>query len=85
MIDDIQKEVEHQIEESTWMDDTTREFILSKLVFMDKLIGYPPVYRNHTAMKKHFKGVSTIQIMFFRIILKATSSGLNCFLEKYSY
>ncbi|XP_076643584.1 uncharacterized protein LOC143353865 [Halictus rubicundus] len=68
MVDDIQKEVEHQIEESTWMDDATREFILGKLVFMDKLIGYPPAYRNHTVMKKHFKGLSISNSHFENIM-----------------
>lgn len=58
MVDSIQKEVEHQVEKSTWMDDTTREFILSKLVFMDSLLAYPPMYRNHTAMRQLMKGLS---------------------------
>ncbi|XP_078051173.1 neprilysin-1-like [Augochlora pura] len=58
MVDDIQKEVEYRVKESTWMDDDTREFILTKLVFMDALIGYPPIYRNRTFMTNYFKGIS---------------------------
>nr|XP_031825589.1 neprilysin-3-like [Nomia melanderi] len=58
MISDIQKEVEYRVEESTWMDDATKEYILDKLVYMKALIGYPPQYRNATIMQNHFRGLS---------------------------
>ncbi|KZC05312.1 Neprilysin-2, partial [Dufourea novaeangliae] len=67
MIDDIQKEVEYQVKGSKWMDDDTKEFILDKLVFMEKLLGYPEMYRNLTAMKKHFKGLSISRSHFENI------------------
>ncbi|XP_032679462.1 neprilysin-2-like [Odontomachus brunneus] len=57
MIDDIQKEVEYLIKESDWMDDDTKDFVLAKLVNMDKLIGYPDWYRNSTIVKQYFQGL----------------------------
>lgn len=57
MIDDIQKEVEHQIKSSTWMDEDTRHFVLDKLVYMKNWIGYPDWYRNATLAKRFFQGV----------------------------
>lgn len=58
MIDDIEKEVEHQIKESTWMDTKTKHSILDKLVYLKKTIGYPKSYRNDTIMNEQYKGVS---------------------------
>ncbi|XP_017889317.1 neprilysin-3-like [Ceratina calcarata] len=58
MVDDIQKEVEYEIKNSPWMDDTIREIILDKLVFMKRLIGYPDSYRNITIMKQYLTGLS---------------------------
>lgn len=59
MIDDIQKEVEYQIKISDWMDEDTKDFILAKLVNMDKVIGlFPNWYRNNTIVKRYFQGVS---------------------------
>ncbi|KAG7208458.1 hypothetical protein KM043_014684 [Ampulex compressa] len=57
MIDDIQKEVEYQIKESQWMDSETKDFILDKLVNMEKLVGYPDWYRNTTIVKQYFRGL----------------------------
>ncbi|XP_014470512.1 PREDICTED: membrane metallo-endopeptidase-like 1 [Dinoponera quadriceps] len=57
MIDDIQKEVEYLIKESDWMDDDTKDFVLVKLVNMDKLVGYPDWYRNTTIVKRYFQGL----------------------------
>lgn len=61
MVDDIQKEVEYLIKESDWMDDDTKDFVLAKLVNMDKLIGYPDWYRNSTIVKRYFQGVSHVK------------------------
>nr|XP_031826999.1 membrane metallo-endopeptidase-like 1 [Nomia melanderi] len=58
MIDDIQKEVEYQIKESTWMDEDTKHFILDKLVHMENMIGYPEWFRNTTAVKRYFQGLT---------------------------
>jgi len=58
MMDDIQKEIEYQIKKSDWMDEDTKDFILAKLVNMDKFIGYPDWYRNDTIVKQYFRGVS---------------------------
>ncbi|XP_011861289.1 PREDICTED: neprilysin-like isoform X2 [Vollenhovia emeryi] len=57
MMDDIQKEVEYQIKESDWMDEDTKDFILAKLVNMNKFIGYPDWYRNNTIVKRYFQGL----------------------------
>lgn len=57
MIDDIQKEVEYQIKESTWIDEDTKHFVLDKLVHMENMIGYPDWFHNSTAVKRYFQGV----------------------------
>ncbi|XP_034190776.2 uncharacterized protein LOC117609047 [Osmia lignaria lignaria] len=58
MIDDIQKEVEYQIKESTWMNDDTKHFILDKLMNMKNLVGYPSWYKNTTMVKEYFQGLT---------------------------
>ncbi|XP_076623898.1 uncharacterized protein LOC143343172 [Colletes latitarsis] len=58
MIDDIEKEIEYQIEDATWMNDEARHFVLDKLMFMKKMIGYPKEYRNNTIMETYFRGLS---------------------------
>ncbi|KOC67601.1 Neprilysin-1 [Habropoda laboriosa] len=68
MIDDIQKEVEYQIKESTWMDDDTKHFVLDKLVHMKNWIGSPEWYRNTTLAKRYFRGL-TIGPSFYENIL----------------
>lgn len=40
------------------MDENTKDFILAKLVNMDKSVGYPDWYRNNTIVKRYFQGVS---------------------------
>lgn len=62
MIDDIQKEVEYQIKESTWMDGDTKHFILDKLVAMKNWVGYPDWYHNTTLLKRYFQGVISLLI-----------------------
>ncbi|XP_012534427.1 endothelin-converting enzyme homolog [Monomorium pharaonis] len=57
MIDDIQKEVEYQIKKSEWMDEDTKDFVLAKLVNMEKFIGYPDWYKNNTVVKRYFQGL----------------------------
>ncbi|XP_011861287.1 PREDICTED: neprilysin-like [Vollenhovia emeryi] len=57
MMDDIQKEVEYQIKESDWMDENTKDFVLAKLVNMEKFIGYPDWYKNNTIVKRYFQGL----------------------------
>ncbi|KAK1127839.1 hypothetical protein K0M31_003330 [Melipona bicolor] len=68
MIDDVQKEVEHQIKSSTWMDEDTRHFVLDKLVHMKNWIGYPDWYQNATLAKRFFQGL-TIGTSFYENIL----------------
>lgn len=63
MVDDIQKEVEYQIKESDWMDECTKDFVLTKLVNMKKFIGYPDWYKNSTIVKRYFHGVSFQKIV----------------------
>ncbi|XP_020278403.1 neprilysin-like [Pseudomyrmex gracilis] len=57
MIDDIQKEIEYQIEESDWMNEDTKDFVLAKLVNMKNHIGYPDWYKNDTIVKRYFQGL----------------------------
>lgn len=63
MIDDIQKEVEYQIKESNWMDEDTQDFVLAKLINMEKFIGYPDWYKNDTIVKRYFQGVSFLKFI----------------------
>ncbi|XP_076277818.1 uncharacterized protein LOC143207852 [Lasioglossum baleicum] len=58
MIDDIQKEVEYQIKESTWLDDNTKHFILDKLVHLVHLVGSPDWYQNATMVQRYFQGLT---------------------------
>ncbi|XP_018346008.1 PREDICTED: neprilysin-1-like [Trachymyrmex septentrionalis] len=57
MMDDIQKEVEYQIKDSDWVDEDTKDFVLAKLVHMEKFIGYPNWYRNNTIVKRYYQGL----------------------------
>lgn len=63
MIDDIQKEVEYQIKESTWMDEDTKHFVLDKLVAMKNMVGHPDWYLNDTAVQYYFQGVILLIII----------------------
>lgn len=58
MIDDIQKEVEYQIKESTWLDENTKHFILGKLVHLQHLVGSPDWYQNSTMVQRYFQGLT---------------------------
>lgn len=69
MIDDIQKEVEYQIKESDWMDEDTQDFVLAKLVNMEKFIGYPNWYKNDTIVKRYFQGVSFSKFIIYHYIV----------------
>ncbi|XP_018307444.1 membrane metallo-endopeptidase-like 1 [Mycetomoellerius zeteki] len=57
MMDDIQKEVEYQIKDSDWVDEDTKDFVLAKLVHMEKFIGYPNWYRNNSIVKRYYQGL----------------------------
>lgn len=69
MIDDIQKEIEYQIKESDWMDEDTQDFVLAKLVNIEKFIGYPDWYRNNTIVKRYFQGVSLLKFINYHYIV----------------
>lgn len=58
MFDDIQKEIEYRIKEAEWMDDDTKDLVLSKLVNIGATIGYPKWFKNDTLVKRYFQGVS---------------------------
>ncbi|XP_039304959.1 endothelin-converting enzyme 1 [Solenopsis invicta] len=60
MLDDIQKEVEYEIKETDWLNDDTKDIILTKLINMKKFIGYPDWYKNNTIVKKNFQGLMVI-------------------------
>lgn len=68
MIDDIQKEVEYQIKQSTWLDDDTKHFILDKLVHLEHLVGSPDWYQNTTMVHRYFQGL-TIGTSYFENIV----------------
>ncbi|XP_024884012.1 neprilysin-like isoform X1 [Temnothorax curvispinosus] len=57
MVDDMQIEVEYQIKESNWMDEDTKDFVLAKLVNLNKFIGYPDWFKNNTKVKQYFQGL----------------------------
>ncbi|XP_020278507.1 neprilysin-like isoform X2 [Pseudomyrmex gracilis] len=57
MFDDIQKEIEYRIKEAEWMDDDTKDSVLSKLVHIEATIGYPKWFKNDTFVKYYFRGL----------------------------
>ena len=69
MMDDIQKEVEYQIKDSDWVDEDTKDFVLAKLVHMEKFIGYPNWYRNNTIVKRYYQGVSFSKLINYHCIV----------------
>lgn len=56
-VNDIEREVEYRVKNSTWVDIEVGDIILDKLIYAKKQIEYPKSYRNITVMKKHFRGV----------------------------
>lgn len=62
MINDIQKEMEHLIRESNWMEENTKNSTLLKLMDMKKFIGYPEWYKDTAIMGQYFHGVSYLKI-----------------------
>ncbi|OAD62945.1 Membrane metallo-endopeptidase-like 1 [Eufriesea mexicana] len=77
MIDDIQKEVEYQIKESTWMNDDTKHFILDKLVHMKNWVGYPSWYRNETLVKRYFQGVDILDPLELNAFFMPTENSIS--------
>ncbi|XP_071559549.1 neprilysin-like isoform X2 [Temnothorax nylanderi] len=68
MVDDIQKEVEYQIKKSNLMDKDTKDFVLAKLVNMDKFIGYPDWFKNNIVITQYFKEL-VISNSYFKNVL----------------
>lgn len=57
-VNDIQREVEYRLKNSTWVDIEVGDIILNKLIYAKKQIDlYSKSYRNITIMKEHFRGV----------------------------
>lgn len=56
-VNEIQREVEYRVKNSTWVDIEVGDIILDKLIYAKKQIEYPKSYRNITVMKEHFRGV----------------------------
>lgn len=57
-VNDIQREVEYRLKNSTWVDIEIGDIILNKLIYAKKQIDlYSKSYRNITIMKEHFRGV----------------------------
>lgn len=58
MFDDIEKEMEYQIKESSWMREDIKDYSLTKLKNIQKFIGYPSWYNDTSVVKNHFQRVS---------------------------
>lgn len=57
-VNDIQREVEYRLKNSTWVDIEVGDIILNKLIYAKKQIDlYSKSYQNITIMKEHFRGV----------------------------
>ncbi|XP_068979162.1 uncharacterized protein [Bombus flavifrons] len=63
-VNDIQREVEYRVNNSTWVDIEVGDIILDKLIYAKKQIEYPKSYRDITVMKEHFRGVSASKSHF---------------------
>lgn len=65
-VNDIQREVEYRVKNSTWVDIEVGDIILNKLIYAKKQIDlYLKSYRNITIMKEHFRGVRVFFIFNF--------------------
>lgn len=56
-VNDIQREVEYRVKNSTRVDIEVGDIILDKLIYAKKQIEHSKSYRNITVMKEHFRGV----------------------------
>ncbi|XP_060831865.1 uncharacterized protein LOC132916100 isoform X2 [Bombus pascuorum] len=63
-VNDIQREVEYRVKNSTGVDIGVGHIILDKLIYMKKQIEYPKSYRNITIMKERFRGLSASKSHF---------------------
>lgn len=60
MIVKIQTELERQMNESTWLDEQSRNVYRDKLWNVKTFIGYPEWYKNVTNVEKYYEGVRII-------------------------
>ncbi|KAL0099287.1 hypothetical protein PUN28_020096 [Cardiocondyla obscurior] len=56
IVNAIQKEVEHQINQSDWMNSKAKDFALAKVRNIKKFIGYPDWYKNTTIIQEYYDG-----------------------------
>ena len=57
MIKNIQLEMESRINNSNWLDETSKTIIKDKLNSMRFFLGFPDWYKNETAVINYYKGV----------------------------
>ena len=57
MIKNIQLEMESQINNSNWLDESSKTIVKDKLNSMQIFLGFPDWYKNKTAVINYYKGV----------------------------
>lgn len=70
MVGNIEESFKMLLDESDWMDGTTRQLSLEKLDATKSLIGFPQWLLNRTALEEDFKNVSYIILNYYATRLK---------------
>ena len=57
MIKNIELAIESQINNSNWLDESSKTIVKDKLNSMGIFLGFPEWYKNKTAVINYYKGV----------------------------
>ncbi|XP_025160121.1 endothelin-converting enzyme 1-like isoform X2 [Harpegnathos saltator] len=82
MIEEIKTELKKHTLHSKWMDNNTKEFIVSKIDNLVQLIGHPEWYNNQTALIKRYEGFQIGQ-NYFKNVLTVVIYELRRFLKEF--
>jgi hypothetical protein len=76
MMADIRVSFKDLVRQAKWMDEETRNHALRKLRAMGQLIGYPDFFVEPGYIEKHYRGVSTIRVIFKTFCNKNSNNKL---------
>ncbi|XP_019695800.2 neprilysin-4 isoform X2 [Harpegnathos saltator] len=82
MVEEMKTELKKHTLHSKWMDNNTKEFIISKIDNLIQLIGYPEWYNNQTALIKRYEGLQIGQ-NYFKNILTVVIYEIRRFLKEF--
>ncbi|XP_011135122.3 endothelin-converting enzyme 1-like [Harpegnathos saltator] len=82
MTAELKTELRNHILYSKWMDNNTKEFIISKIDNLIQLIGYPEWYNNQTALIKRYEGLQIGQ-NYFKNVLTVVIYEMRRFLKEF--